>query len=64
MAKFKPMAELDKDFKSSDIVGLLDLNEDEELCVFVDENAYRFEDIKHLFVGGTIEMHSLVPIKE
>ena len=64
MAKFKPLVSLDVKVNQSDIVGILDLNDNDELIITVDDAEYKFDDIKHLFVGGTIEMHSLFPIEE
>lgn len=64
MAKFKPMVSLNMKVTQSDVVGILDMDEDGELSVFVDDEVYTFDSIKDLFVGGTIEMHSIVPIEE
>ena len=64
MAKFKPMAMLDMKITQSDIVGILDTNESGDLIVVVDEQEYLFDSIKDYFVGGTIEMHSVVPTEE
>lgn len=64
MAKFKPLVLLDMKITQSDIVGILDLNENDELIIVVDETKYLFDDVKNYFVGGTIEMHSIVPSEE
>ena len=64
MAKLKPMVALDMKITQSDIAGILDINEDGELCIFVDDQPYTFDSIKDSFVGGTIEMHNLFPIEE
>lgn len=64
MAKFKPMASLNIKVTQSDIVGILDVDDDGELSIFVDDEVYKFDEIKDSFIGGTIEMHSIVPIEE
>ena len=64
MAKFKPLVSLDVKVTQSDIVGILDLNDNDELIITVDDAEYKFDDVKSYFVGGTIEMHSIVPSEE
>lgn len=64
MAKFKPIVVLDMKVSQSDIAGILDINEDGELCICVDDKSYVFDEIKDYFIGGTIEIHNLSPISE
>jgi len=54
MDKFKPLVSLDMRITQSDIVGMLDLNEDGELIIVVDEQKYLFDSVKDYFIGGTI----------